>query len=341
MSQSSPDQDTRLIQLQNWLNTEIEPGYTLAPASADASFRRYFRITFDTQSLIVMDAPPDKEDTGPFVGIARQFLGLGLHVPEILAQNETEGFLLLSDLGTQDYLSTLNKDTADNLYADAIQAIIKLQACPIPCAYPFPAYDRDLLLTEMGLFTEWYLGRHLKIDISQQWQSMFDKLFQLLADSALQQPQVCVHRDYHSRNLMVLSEKNPGVIDFQDAVIGAVTYDLVSLLRDCYIAWPQHQVENWVQYYQRHAECAGIIEKVSEDEFMRWFDLMGVQRHLKATGIFARLNYRDGKDGYLKDIPRTMGYIKHVASQYAVLAEFAEFINELENHGEHYLDLPG
>ncbi|MDH5180543.1 MAG: phosphotransferase [Gammaproteobacteria bacterium] len=330
-------QDARVALMHRWLRNDLQLGeYAFAPASADASFRRYFRISLNGETRIVMDAPPDKEDTHPFVGIARLFLQLGLHVPEILAQNETDGFLLLSDLGSTDYLRRLNDNSEPQLYGAALTALLKLQICPLPAAYPFPPYNKTLLLNEMGLFTEWYLGRHLHIELNDQQQAMFDHLFELLADNALQQPQVVVHRDYHSRNLMV-SEPNPGVLDFQDAVIGPVTYDLVSLLRDCYIAWPRSHVEQRVADYHRDAIAAGILSGVDFAQFLRWFDLMGVQRHLKATGIFARLNYRDGKAGYLPDIPRTMGYVKEVASRYTELADFAAFIAELEQRGERYL----
>lgn len=332
-------EDARVQLLHRWLKTELAMGdYQFAPASADASFRRYFRITLDGETRVVMDAPPDKEDTHPFVGIARLFLKLGLHVPEILAQNEADGFLLLSDLGSQDYLRALDDASAPQLYADALAALVALQVCPVPAAYPFPPYDRTLLMNEMGLFTEWYLGQHLQIPLDERLEALFANLFNTLADNALEQPQVVVHRDYHSRNLMVC-DHNPGILDFQDAVIGAVTYDLVSLLRDCYIAWPRSRVEAWVADYHQQALRAGIIQDVSLAQFLRWFDLMGVQRHLKATGIFSRLNYRDGKDGYLPDIPRTMGYVKEVSSRYPELADFAGFITELEQGGEQYLDV--
>lgn len=332
--------DERIRLLHDWLKNGLQIGdYEFAPASADASFRRYFRISQPGKSWVVMDAPPDKEDTRPFVGIARLFLTLGLHVPHIEAENEAEGFLLLSDLGSQDFLRTLDAQSEAGLYGDAMAALLKLQACPLPTNYPFPAYDRTLLMNEMGLFTEWYLAKHLSITPDAQQQAMFDALFKLLADNALAQPQVVVHRDYHSRNLMVCDD-NPGIIDFQDAVIGAVTYDLVSLLRDCYIAWPRSLVEQRVAEYHQQIGQAGIIPDVSFEQFLRWFDLMGVQRHLKATGIFARLNYRDGKAGYLPDIPRTMGYVKEVASRYPELADFAVFIQQLEQQGEAYLDVP-
>ncbi|MDH5444092.1 MAG: phosphotransferase [Gammaproteobacteria bacterium] len=332
--------DDRLVLLQQWLEKELGmTNYEIAPASADASFRRYFRISWDGESRVVMDAPPDKENTGPFIGISSQLDKLGLHVPVVLEQESKQGFLLLTDLGHQDYLSSLNDQTVSNLYSAALSALLKLQSCPVPADYPFPPYDRTLLMNEMGLFRDWYLGRHLGMNMSSDCQAMLSEVFDVLADSALAQPQVVVHRDYHSRNLM-LSEPNPGVLDFQDAVIGSVTYDLVSLLRDCYIAWPRKQVEKWVSQYYASLVKNEMISGIDEAQFLHWFDLMGVQRHLKATGIFARLNYRDGKEGYLKDIPRTMGYVKQVAQGYPALEKFAEFIDQLEANGEQYLDIP-
>ncbi len=336
---TSAQTDERLSHLHQWLETDLGlTNYSIAPASADASFRRYFRISWDDQTRVVMDAPPDKEDTQPFVGIAGQFKKLGLNVPVVMAQDTENGFLLLSDLGHEDYLSVLNEKTVAPLYSAALVALIKLQACPIPADYPFPPYDRTLLMNEMGLFRDWYLGRHLGMTLSPDEQAMLSDLFSILADSALAQPQVVVHRDYHSRNLMV-SDSHPGILDFQDAVVGPITYDLVSLLRDCYIAWPRRQVELWVTQFYEQLRAKERIHDIGIESFMSWFDLMGVQRHLKATGIFARLNYRDGKEGYLKDIPRTMGYVKEVASRYPQLEPFRQFIGELEVRGEHYLDV--
>ena len=332
--------DERLFRLQHWLENELNlKDYQITPASADASFRRYFRVSWDDQSRVVMDAPPDKEDTGPFIGIAGQLKKLGLNAPVVLEQDADNGFLLLTDLGRQDYLAALNEQTVVPLYSAALAALIKLQSCTIPADYPFPPYDRTLLMNEMGLFRDWYLGRHLGMTISADCQTMLTELFDTLAKSALAQPQAVVHRDYHSRNLMVC-EPNPGILDFQDAVIGPISYDLVSLLRDCYISWPRHQVEHWVSQYYEKLVSKEMIQDVGAGQFLSWFDLMGMQRHLKATGIFARLNYRDGKDGYLKEIPRTMGYVKEVASRYPQLDKFAKFIGELEARGEQYLDIP-
>ncbi len=320
----------RLEQLNHWLSQELGlPRYAIAPASSDASFRRYFRVSFDGESRIVMDAPPDKEDSRPFVRIARALHGIGLNVPQILAEDLAQGFLLLTDLGSEQYLPALTEASVGRLYGDAMSALLTLQACG-PQADELPPYDEALLLREMELFRQWYLGRHLSLQLSDSEQRMLDETFLRLAQSALAQPRVAVHRDYHSRNLMV-APHNPGILDFQDAVHGPVTYDLVSLLRDCYVAWPRAQVEAWVLGYQELAIDSGILRLRDEERFLRWFDWMGVQRHLKATGIFARLNHRDGKPGYLKDIPRTLGYVREVAGRYPELAGLGEIVEKTED----------
>lgn len=316
--------DKRLEALNHWLTDELGySDYQIAPASADASFRRYFRVVHDNSSHIVMDAPPDKEDCQPFIQVSGIMDRLGLNVPVIKQMDLSQGFLLITDLGSQVYLDKLDETTVSGLYADAINALVHMQTYK---GNSIPDYDQELLLNEMELFREWYLGKHLNIELNSLQQSMLDETFAFLADAALSQPKVLVHRDYHSRNLMVCEDNNPGILDFQDAVIGPVTYDLVSLLRDCYISWPMEQVEGWVADYHKLATQAGVIEDVDVKQLRYWFDLMGIQRHLKATGIFARLNYRDGKPGYLGDIPRTLGYIKLVAPGYPQLSAFAEFI---------------
>jgi aminoglycoside/choline kinase family phosphotransferase len=318
----------RLEQLKHWLESELDfREYTLNPASADASFRRYFRVTHNGESFVVMDAPPDKEDSNPFIRISRMFFDVGLNVPDVIDENLEQGFLLLSDLGSRPYLAELNSATVERLYGDALSALATIQTC-IPEQDALPPYDRTLLLSEMELLREWLLGRHLGIALSGEQTACIDAAFARLADNALEQPQVCVHRDYHSRNLMFTDRNNPGILDFQDAVIGPVTYDLVSLLRDCYIAWPRAQVEDWVYGYQELALQSGILRAEHEDpvRFLRWFDLMGMQRHLKAAGIFARLNHRDGKPGYLGDVPRTLGYVVEVAARYDELTAFGEFV---------------
>ncbi|MEN8107283.1 MAG: phosphotransferase [Pseudomonadota bacterium] len=320
----------RLEALKRWLEDELDfREYILNPASGDASFRRYFRVTHDDVSYIVMDAPPDREDTRPFVTVNKLLFDVGLNVPEIIDENPAQGYLLLGDLGTTLYLDVLNADTVEHLYGDALAALAAIQICQ-PADGVLPDYDRELLLIEMLLFRDWLVGTHLGIELSAEDARMLAAVFDLLADNALSQPRVVVHRDYHSRNLMFTKQNNPGIIDFQDAVIGPVTYDLVSLLRDCYIHWPREQVEDWALGYQDLALQSGILREEHEDpqQFLRWFDLMGVQRHLKAAGIFARLNHRDGKPGYLGDIPRTLAYVVDVAGRHAELGSLGEFVSD-------------
>ncbi len=307
--------DQRLQTLENWLRQQGVSYQDIAPASADASFRRYFRIHDGDQSFIVMDAPPEKEDIRPFIHVAGMLLEAGLHVPEILKQDIDQGFLLLSDLGDTVYLSVLNNHSVDKLYAAAMDAILLMQQ---HSAESLPPYDEKLLRTELDLFPQWYLQTHLSIQLDRAQQQILQQVFDMLVENALEQPQVFVHRDYHSRNLMVneVDPARPGVIDFQDAVKGAVTYDLVSLLKDCYISWPREKVEQWVADFYQKALDSGIIKGVGLDTFIRWFDLMGLQRHIKVAGIFSRLKHRDGKTGYLKDIPRTMDYVFDVVARY-------------------------
>lgn len=318
----------RLAALEQWLVDACQlSAFTVAPASGDASFRRYFRVTLpDGGTRIAMDAPPDKEDCRPFVAVAGQLAATGLHVPAILAQDLAQGFLLLEDLGSTHYLDALSAESADRLYGDALGALLSLQACGPRDG--LPAYDAALLQREMALFSDWLLDRHLGLTVSAAEQAMLDASFAALAANALAQPQVCVHRDYHSRNLLLPpTGLTPGVIDFQDAVIGPVTYDLVSLLKDCYVAWPQERVDAWALSYFEQAVPSGVLLAEHENDFLRWFDLMGAQRHLKAAGIFARLNHRDGKSGYLKDIPRTLGYIVAAAERQPALQGLAELID--------------
>ncbi len=317
----------RLELIQQWAHSQLDwPAMDLAPASEDASFRRYFRVRHGDDSFVLMDAPPQQEDCRPFIHVSSLFLQLGLHVPEVLASDLQQGFLLLSDLGSCSYLEALDNTSVDRLYGDAMGSLLALQSCVAPdCG--LPDYDRALLVTEMELFRDWLLGKHLGIELDPEQSSTLADGFDRLADSALQQPQVCVHRDYHSRNLMVCEAHNPGILDFQDAVIGPVTYDLVSLLRDCYISWPREKIEGWVAGYYELAVQSGIFrsDQGSEADFLRWFDWMGVQRHLKAAGIFARLNHRDGKPGYMEDIPRTLGYVTDVCLRYPELESVGEF----------------
>ena len=317
--------DGRMHALRSWLGQLSGFGrFSLELASGDASFRRYFRARVDGASYIVMDAPPEMEDCRPFVRIGRSLATLGLHVPEIHAEDLDQGFLLLSDLGTRHYLDELDSATADRMYGDALSALMVIQACgPVS---GLPPYDEDLLRREMELFREWLVGRQVSLKPSAVEERMLDATFECLTANALEQPKVCVHRDYHSRNLLVTPSPTPGILDFQDAVVGPVTYDLVSLLRDCYVAWPRTRVEGWARGYFELAVQSGVLRDAHDQVFKRWFDLMGVQRQLKASGIFARLNIRDGKAGFLADIPRTLGYILEIAPSYPELAGLAALI---------------
>lgn len=317
--------DSRLAELNAWLVNDLAMDVRgIAPASSDASFRRYFRISHGLGSQIVMDAPPDKENTEPFVKVAELFAGADIHVPKIFRQNRQRGFLLLEDFGSTSYLDALTPDNADRLYGDAIDGLLALQTRLDRATCELPMYDAALLRRELGIFHEWFLAGRLNLTMPSD---LADAMHSLLIDSALEQPRVCVHRDYHSRNLMLLAQASPGVIDFQDAVIGPVTYDLVSLLRDCYIAWPEERVYAWVDLYYRKALTLNLTDADFE-QFRRWFDLMGMQRHLKAIGIFARLHLRDGKSGYLQDIPRTLAYVEGVCGRYTELAKIGDFLQQ-------------
>lgn len=315
----------REARMRDWLsNLWGTHEFDLVPASGDASFRRYFRATLrGGETRIVMDAPPEREDCRPFVDVTARLERTGVHVPHIHAQELEQGFLLLEDLGDRLYLGELGADTADPLYRDSITALIRIQGGD---AQGLPPYDRELLEREMALFPEWLLKTHLGLTPGRAEQAMLDRAFDRLVRNALAQPRVLVHRDYHSRNLLRTGGNNPGIIDYQDAVFGPVSYDLVSLLRDCYIAWPSERVGHWVELYNRHAMEAGILTAEDVLKMPRWFDLMGVQRHLKAAGIFARLFHRDSKPGYLADIPRTLGYILVVAQKQPELRGLAAFI---------------
>ncbi len=317
----------RLPQMQQWLDSLGYQDYSIEVASADASFRSYWRLLQGDESWIVMDAPPEKEPCDTFVKIARMLTDKGLSGPQILHENHDEGFLLLTDFGNESYLRALNADNADSLYRDAITEINRMQSRIDPDE--LPPYDEALLRYEMGLFDEWFLGKLLGIELEQDllsiWQATTDKLVQ----NALEQPRVFVHRDYHSRNLMRIEQGNPGIIDFQDAVKGPVTYDLVSLLRDCYIDWPQAKIDQWVDEFLQGSELVQL-QGVDPTQFQYWFDLMGVQRHLKAVGIFSRLNLRDGKPQFMQDIPRTLGYIIDVSGQQPSLTGLHGLIDELD-----------
>jgi hypothetical protein len=332
-SHGSPARDLRLEQLEQWLAKLFGTrDFQVTTASADASFRRYFRVTRGSDSWIAMDAPPAKEDMEPYIRIAAMLVDVGVNAPRVLERNQEEGFLLNSDLGSQTYLMELDRQgDADRLYADAIGALVRIQSRGGVHAAQLPPYDDALLRREMALFPEWFCGRHLGLALAGDDETALADVFDTLSAAALQQPRVFVHRDYHSRNLMVgdgaRHGENPGILDFQDAVCGPVTYDLVSLLRDCYVAWPADRVRAWALQFRAAARQAGVDEGASESEFLRWFDLMGVQRHLKAIGIFARLWHRDGKPGYLNDIPRTLNYVRNVSGSYRELQFLRSFID--------------
>ncbi len=318
----------RQQQLTTWL-TGLYPNktFTLAPASADASFRRYFRATFaDGTSKIVMDAPPQHEDCKPFLHIGKLFEDAGTHVPHVYAQDLEQGFLLLSDLGNTTYLQALNAGNAKQLYSAATDALIQIQLASQ--ADELPVYDEALLHRELNLFPEWYINKHLGITLTEKQQGKLEECFQRILRNNLAQPRVYVHRDYHSRNLMV-TEPNPGIIDFQDAVYGPITYDLASLFKDAYIRWEEPEIMDWLIRYWEKARKAGLPVREDFGEFYRDYEMMGVQRHIKVLGIFARLYHRDGKDGYLKDMPLVFDYLHRACARYIDLKPLLNLLDEL------------
>lgn len=317
-------EDLRILTLRDWLEHDLlQTIANFTAASSDASFRRYFRVDTTEGRFIVMDAPPEKENIRQFIKVAELMAEAQVNVPVIFEQNLADGFLLLEDFGSRCFLDHLDPGNADTLYESAFDNLLKLQSHPSLQSCDLPRYDEALLSRELAIFSDWFAGQLLDIEMpANLWQTTIA----FLIDSALGQPTCCVHRDYHSRNLMVLEHDSPGVIDFQDAVIGPITYDLVSLLRDCYIAWPEQRVEHWLNQYYRRLQQAGLVS-CEPSRFKRWFDLMGMQRHLKAIGIFSRLHLRDGKPGYLNDIPRTLNYVLEVCSRHPELADFRQFLD--------------
>lgn len=316
----------RKVQMKQWLDGLGYKDYTLEVASEDASFRRYFRLRQGDNSWIVMDAPPQKEPCDAFVNIAKKLTGIRLSAPEIIHENHDSGFLVLTDFGDESYLQALKPETANSLYGDAKSAILQMQTRIN--ADDLPDYDEQLLRQEMDLFKEWFLEKLLGIELNPDQSDLWQMTVDTLVQSALEQPQVFVHRDFHSRNLMKIAGRNPGILDFQDALKGPVTYDLVSLLNDCYIDWPEPQVDQWALDFYDFA-VLDHLEGVSASQFMRWFNLMGAQRHLKAIGIFSRLKLRDGKGQFLKDIPRTLNYLKIVGTGEMSMVGLNALINEL------------
>jgi aminoglycoside/choline kinase family phosphotransferase len=326
---NSSASDGRRAALERWLADQL-PGraLSLAPASEDASFRRYFRATLDdASSFVAMDAPPDKEDCRAFVLVASLLQQAGVHAPRVHAQDLAQGFLLLSDLGTRTYLQELTPDNASTLFADATDALVRWQLATRPGA--LPPYDEALLRRELQLFPDWYITRHLGTALSTSQKENLEKIFRLLIDSALAQPQVYVHRDYMPRNLMVC-DPNPGVLDFQDAVTGPISYDMVSLVRDAFLSWDDEPVLDWTVRYWEKAKRAGLPVEADFGEFWRAFEWMGLQRHLKVLGIFARINYRDGKPRYLSDTPRFVRYARDVARRYSALSPLIRLLDELQ-----------
>ncbi len=352
----NPSTDLRLTALTQWARAQLSAQLhgqelTFAPASADASFRRYFRVSSPSgASHIVMDAPPDKEDCRPFIAIAALLGQTGVNVPKVLAQDLTQGFLLLTDLGNTTYLAALNADRAraDQLYRDASSALTRIQSHSpgsgqAPALAPLlPQYDRALLLREMQLLPDWYIAKHKNFALNDTQRNTLAQTFETLITNNLAQPQVIVHRDYHSRNLMVCDDdqrgdrsgthgSNPGILDFQDAVYGPITYDLASLLKDAYIEWEEERILDWAIRYWEGAKKAGLPVAHQFDDFYRDFEWMGLQRHLKVLGIFARLYHRDGKDGYLKDLPLVLRYTTKVCARYGVFAPLLRLLHVIEN----------
>ena len=330
ITHSNTGADARLAGLRRWVDgIDAVAGGKLTPASGDASFRRYFRLQKGAESFVVMDAPPLQEDCLPFIRVAGYLEAMQITAPRVIEADLENGYLLLTDLGSTLYLDRLEADppSGDILYDDALRALAAMQDRGAAYQSLLPPYDQDLLRFELSLFHDWLCGKHLGIEFDAAEESAWHSLCDILVGNALDQPQVFVHRDYHSRNLMVTTDGNPGVLDFQDAVEGPVTYDLVSLLKDCYIKWPAERVSRWVSdYYGLLGDS--MQGAISERDFVRAFELMGVQRHLKAAGIFCRLNHRDGKPGYLPDIPRTLSYIVELLPRYDELGFLVQLITD-------------
>jgi N-acetylmuramate 1-kinase len=323
-----PENDARLALLQGWLARDLglRPE-RIERASSDASFRRYFRVFYDHRTAIVMDAPPQQEDVRPYLHVTALLEPLGIHVPHVYEADAERGLLLLEDLGSTHYLARLGAGgDPRRLYTDALQALAEIQLRGGPAAAELSPYDRAPLARELAEMPEWFLERHLALELTGAEREMIAGAFEFLIAEALSQPEVLVHRDYHSRNLMVLEERNPGVIDFQDALRGPIGYDLASLLKDCYISWPRERVLEWVSGYRALLQARGGRVGAGPAQFLRWFDLIGAQRHIKVLGRFARLWYRDGKAGYLRDLPLVLEYVRETCRLYPELAPLSEFL---------------
>jgi hypothetical protein len=319
----------RLERARQWVQHTLGvQSVDLQPASSDASFRRYFRFATDTASMIVMDAPPEREDCRPYLAVSALLEQAGVHVPAVHARNLESGFLLLEDLGRRAYLDELNRENADTLYADALEALLAMQQrVPVGAV---PAYDHDLVMRELRLFDDWFLRKHLGIETHGKATKVLQESFRVLAERFQDQARVFVHRDYHSRNLMRARDRNPGILDFQDAVGGPAVYDVISLFRDVYVEWPEADVRGWLLGYHRDATARGVPLATEASEFLRDADLVGAQRHLKIAGIFCRLYYRDGKSDYLRDIPLTLRYLIAECQRQPELAGLGELLQDLD-----------
>jgi len=320
--------DDRIRALDAWLRTTLRGAdFRMESASADASFRRYFRVFLPERTLIAMDAPPEREDSRPFVKVARLLREAGLNAPEVLAEDLAQGFLLVTDLGTRSYLAALREGDVGRLFGDATNALVRWQSATR--AGVLPEYDEALLRRELQLFPDWYLGRHLGVELSEAQRATLESVFRRIVERNLAEPRIYVHRDYMPRNLMV-ADPNPGILDFQDAVHGPMSYDVASLFRDAFISWEEERVLDGTIRYWEKARGAGLPVRADFGDFWRDVEWMGLQRHLKVLGIFARLHYRDGKKGYLEDTPRFEGYVRHAVGRYAELAPLGRLLDEVQ-----------
>jgi aminoglycoside/choline kinase family phosphotransferase len=308
--------------IQKWLQSTLYSEYTLTVASADASFRTYYRLTKGKQSYILMDSSLELESLKPFVKITKLLRDVGVKAPKIFAQNLPLGYLILQDFGNQNLLDTLNRQNFKKYYSEAMDEIVSMQQAD---ASKLPLYEKTFLHFEMDLMKEWYLQKKLQVSLNVVEEQLIQKSLNVISEIVLEQPQnLFVHRDFHSRNIMLTPNGTLGVIDYQDAMSGAITYDLVSLLKDCYIEFPRKDIEELVLEFR---DKLGL--DVSDAQFIKWFDFMGLQRHIKVLGIFSRLHLRDGKDGYLKDIPLTLKYTIETALRYEETQELGKLLQEL------------